>query len=151
MSAPHYYPYARQYAPPPRPPHYAPRNGLGTAALVLGIIGIALCWIPFVGFIGFICGVVGAALGIGGRMRVNKRQATNKGATITGTVLSVIAVIISIAVFVSAANALNQAFLARDVTSAGGVAGVAAPAKTTSNVGEMADVEGLRVTLSNAH
>jgi hypothetical protein len=38
-----YDPYGHQYVPP-RPPQYAPppRNGLGTAALVLGIVGVAL-------------------------------------------------------------------------------------------------------------
>jgi hypothetical protein len=149
MSAPQYNPYARQYVPPQYRLAPEPRNGLGTAAMILGIIALALSWIPFVGFVGFICGLVGVGLGIGGLVRINKRRATNRTSAIIGTLLSVIAVIISIAVFVLAANALDDAFGARDVTSAGAPGDVAGPPKTTFNVGETADVEGLRVTLSN--
>lgn len=37
---------------------------MGTASLVLGIIALVFCWIPFVSFIAIICAIVGLILGI---------------------------------------------------------------------------------------
>jgi hypothetical protein len=133
------------YAPP------APRNGLGTAALVLGIVGIALSWIPFIGFIGFICALVGLSLGIGGIVRANKGGASNRTTAIIGTLLSVIAVIISITVWSAAASAISKAVGPATVTpgSAPAAPGQApAPAQTSFAAGQTADIEGLQVTAS---
>ena len=37
---------------------------MGIAALVLAIIGVVLCWIPFVGWLGVVLALVGLILGI---------------------------------------------------------------------------------------
>jgi hypothetical protein len=37
---------------------------MGTAALVLGILGIVLCWIPVAGWVGILLAVAGAVVGI---------------------------------------------------------------------------------------
>lgn len=70
-----------------------PRNGMGTAALILGILAILTCWIPVVGFV---LGLIALILGVVGRGRVKKLQATNGGAATTGLVLGVLSVIVNI-------------------------------------------------------
>ena len=52
----------------------APRNGMGTAALVLGIVGLVLA-LPI---IGLLPGIVAIVLGIIGVRRANRGEATNR-------------------------------------------------------------------------
>lgn len=94
------YPQYYQYPAVP-PPHYAPqpRNGLGTAGMVLGIVACVLGIIPYTIPVGFVAGVVGLPLACVGRARYNRGEATNKSMTTAGIVLNTIAVV-AIAVFV---------------------------------------------------
>ncbi len=83
------------YPPPqPRPPGYGPApyyplpaaggtNGLAVASLVVGIVGLALCWIPFVG-----AGlpVLALALGAAGLGRA-RATGPGRGPGIAGVVL----------------------------------------------------------------
>ncbi|MFC7343698.1 hypothetical protein [Saccharopolyspora griseoalba] len=39
------------------------RNGMGISALVLGIVGLLFAWIPFVGSLGFVLGILTVVLG----------------------------------------------------------------------------------------
>lgn len=71
------------YDEPPPPPK---TNGLAIAALVLGIIGLLLCWIPFLG-LGL--GVVAIILGLLGL----RRRPAGKGMSIAGLVLGALAVV----------------------------------------------------------
>lgn len=91
---------APEHAPPPR----RPRNGVGVAALVFGILGL----LGAVFVIGGLLGLVAVALGIVGIVRVSKGTATNRGVAITGLVLGLLSVLASIAlvilVFVVFAN-----------------------------------------------
>lgn len=93
---------APTYSAPPasgQGPQFAPqpKNGLGIAALILGIAGIVLGFIPFVGFgLAALLGVIGLVLGIFGILRVKKNVANNKVLSIIGTILSAIAIIVSI-------------------------------------------------------
>jgi hypothetical protein len=74
------------YMPPPATP--TPRNGFGTAALVLGIVGAIFAFIPVIGVIAWPMVIVGLILGILGIQRARKGVATNKGMSIAGTALS---------------------------------------------------------------
>ncbi|GAA4284228.1 hypothetical protein GCM10022261_17590 [Brevibacterium daeguense] len=75
----------------------APKNGFGIAALVLGLIGLALAFIPFLGlFFSIPLGIVGAILGILGLVRVSKGVANNQVMTVIGLVASALAIILSI-------------------------------------------------------
>ncbi len=95
------YPTGSQYGSspyPPPPPGYggAPqqqkKNGMGIAALVLGILSLAL--VIFGGFPGVILGVLAIIFGAVGMSRAKKGRATNRGMAIAGLVLGVLGAII---------------------------------------------------------
>jgi hypothetical protein len=126
------------------------RNGLGTASLVLGIVAIALGWIPFIGLFGFICGVVGIALGIAGIIRASKGFASNRAMAIVGTVLSSVAVIISLLVWLALASAISttaRPFGAMPAAASPQVAVQDSGAQQTRfEAGQTADIDGLVIT-----
>ena len=65
-----------------------PRNGIGTAALVLGIIGLALAVVVFGGLLGLVAVILGmVALG-----RVRRGEATNRGVAWAGIITGVLAI-----------------------------------------------------------
>lgn len=64
-------------------------NGMAIAGLVLGIISIVFCWIPFVGIV---AGVVGLILAVLGRKNCLPTQA---GMATAGLVLSIVGLCIS--------------------------------------------------------
>ena len=83
----------------------APRNGLGTAALVLAIVGlVGSCSV--VG--GLVLGVSAIILGIMGRGRVQRGEATNGGVATTGIILGTVAVLISVALLMFGVRIFNQ-------------------------------------------
>ena len=75
-------------APPPKP-----KNGMGVAALVFGILALLTCWVPVVGLV---LGILAFIFGVIGRGRVRKMQATNGGVALTGLVLGVVSVLLNI-------------------------------------------------------
>lgn len=84
---PQYPPPGPGYYPPPPPP---PQNGFGTAAFVLGLLGLLFSFIPIIGIIAWplvLLALIFAALGLS---RVRAHRATNKGLTIAGLVCAVI-------------------------------------------------------------
>ena len=91
-SAPtHAYPY------PPQPYRPQPKNGMGTTALVLGILALIASFIPLLSlFTAVPLGLLGIIFAIVGFTRIAKGVATNKGATTVGLILSAIAVIVSV-------------------------------------------------------
>jgi hypothetical protein len=74
----------------PQGMHYralgAPDNSMGTASLILGLIGFF--------FFGFIFGTLAIVFGAIGLSKVKHGQATNKGSAMAGLILGVIGVII---------------------------------------------------------
>jgi MmpS family membrane protein len=78
-------------------PHTAPpRNGLGTAGFVLGLVGLVFSPIPFVGVVAWPLVVLGLILSGVGLARVKAGKATNKGLSIAGIVVSVLGLVVSI-------------------------------------------------------
>lgn len=61
-------------------------NGFAVGALVLGLVSLITCWMPFVG--GSL-GATGLVLGVAGLMR-SKRTSSGKGLSIAGLVLSIL-------------------------------------------------------------
>jgi hypothetical protein len=101
--------------PPPRadipPPQVVyvqqtpvPTNGLATAALVLGIIGVVLFWTIWVGIL---LGVLATIFGAIGVSRA-KRGAPNKGMAVAGLVLGILAMIGSVVFTVAVVNVVDD-------------------------------------------
>lgn len=86
-----------------------PRNGLGTAGFVVGLIGFLLSLIPFVGVVAWPLVIVGLILSIVGLLRVKKRVANNKGLAIAGIVLSALGLIACILYTVVTAVVVSDA------------------------------------------
>lgn len=80
------------------------RNGLGIAALVVGLVALVAS-LSVVG--GIVLGLVAIVLGVLGRGRVKRGEADNGGVALAGLVLGAVAVVLSI-VFVVAGVALFQ-------------------------------------------
>ncbi|WP_199038654.1 DUF4190 domain-containing protein [Glycomyces salinus] len=85
--------------PPPPPPPYngdgplydqRPRNGLGTAGLVCGVIAVALSLVPGLNVFTWPLGVLAIVFGAVGWSRANRSQATNKNVAIAGLVLGIV-------------------------------------------------------------
>ena len=80
----------------------APRNGFGTAALLLGIVAILfavlLGWllvgVPFA----VVFGLLAVMFGFVGRGRAKRGEATNGGVALTGVVLGIFSIVVCIAV-----------------------------------------------------
>ncbi|MFG2830771.1 DUF4190 domain-containing protein [Streptomyces sp. NPDC048434] len=102
------------YQPAPQGPTgaHAPqaaRNGLGVAALILGIIG-ALSGIPMILFwLAGPLGILALIFGLVGLSRAKKGQATNKGVAVTGTILGAVALILSVVGVIVTVVAVNKA------------------------------------------
>ncbi|MBY6362530.1 DUF4190 domain-containing protein [Rhodococcoides corynebacterioides] len=78
-------------------PPASPKNGMGIAALILGIISVLAFWT--FGF-GILLGIVAVILGIVGRNRAKRLEATNKGVATTGLVFGILGIIAG-AVFIA--------------------------------------------------
>ncbi len=70
-------------------PAAAPSNGMATASLVLGILGLVTAWIPIVGLVAWIFAPLGLIFGI-----IGLGKPTGKGLAIAGLICSVIALFI---------------------------------------------------------
>jgi hypothetical protein len=81
-----------QAAYPPQPfagGYLPPRNGLGTAALVCGIIAVVLSWTVYVGIILGILAICFGGVGIG---RSTRGEATNRSSALAGLILGIVAI-----------------------------------------------------------
>lgn len=105
----------------------APRNGFGTTALVLGIVGALFAFIPIIGMIAWPLVILGLIFGLLGIARARSGTADNRGVAISGTVLSAVGLVICI-VWASAFSAAVSS------TTPPGSAGAGAPAVTTPAV-----------------
>jgi hypothetical protein len=72
----------------------ARRNGLGTTALVLGVVGLVLVLLLLFSPIGAFLGLLAVLFGILGLMRVNRGEADNRGQTVAGLVTGGLALLI---------------------------------------------------------
>jgi hypothetical protein len=79
-----------------------PRNGTGTAALVVAIGGLLLCW-SVIG--GVVCGVIAVVLGFLGRGRAARHEADNGAIATAGIALGLVGVVASLAFAVTWAYA----------------------------------------------
>lgn len=71
------------------------RNGLGTAALVLGIVGTVLGALLFLFFVVFVLGLLAVIFGLIGRGRAKRGEASNSTAATWGFALGVVSLVLS--------------------------------------------------------
>ena len=126
---------------PPAPPNAA-RNGMATAALVCGLIGVGLAWIPFVVVAGFVLSVLAIVFGVSGLRQANLND-RGRGKAIAGTVLggvgvalSVLGVILSVVVFRELRAFVDPVAHAVDVVDCEVGDGVARVSGTVTNLGD---------------
>jgi hypothetical protein len=91
--------------PPPPPPVAGPyvgpppvrsaSNGMGTAAMVLGIVGLVLGFIPFLFFFAFVCGVLALIFGGIGMSRA-RQTGVGRGQSIAGLILGGVACLLGV-------------------------------------------------------
>lgn len=70
-----------------------PKNGMGIAALVFGVLAllsIVIVWIPFVGILTIVIALLAIIFGVIGRRRAKSLQATNGGVALIGLILGVL-------------------------------------------------------------
>ncbi|MEU3605845.1 DUF4190 domain-containing protein [Streptomyces sp. NPDC035033] len=70
-------------------------NGMGTAGMVLGIIGTCLFW--FYGVPSIVLGVLALIFGILGRKRAHRGEASNGGTATAGVVLGIVSMVLGTA------------------------------------------------------
>lgn len=82
-----------------------PRNGMGIAALVLGVLALlgSIAVFP-----GLLLGVLAVVFGVIGRRRAKRGEATNGGLAIAGAVLGVLALLVSAVVAYLGLSLLNS-------------------------------------------
>jgi hypothetical protein len=87
--------YPSQQYPPAYSPHPwpQPQNGTGTAAMVLGILSLA------VPYIGFICGILAIVFGKQGMNRADARLANNRGQAKAGFICGIVSICLYAAFF----------------------------------------------------
>ncbi|MER5962080.1 DUF4352 domain-containing protein [Streptomyces sp. NPDC002057] len=95
--------------PPTAAPLTPMRNGLGTAALILGIIGTLSGLIPLLFWLAGILGLIALILGLVGKGRVKRGEANNKGVTLTGAILGLAALVLSVVGMVITFTAVSDA------------------------------------------
>ncbi|MGE0546161.1 MAG: DUF4190 domain-containing protein [Kofleriaceae bacterium] len=71
-------------------------NGLAVAGLVTGILGLLMCFIPFLGWILALLGIIFGAVGVN---KANK-GASGKGLAMAGLITGSIGLILGVAIFV---------------------------------------------------
>jgi Domain of unknown function (DUF4190) len=88
------YPPPPQYGGYPPPAPLGPKNGLGTASLIVAIVELITV------FGGVVLGIVAIVLGVIGRGRVKRGEANNGGVALAGIILGVLGFVVSVAAII---------------------------------------------------
>ena len=78
----------------------APGNGLGVAGFVTGLLGLIFCWVPVLGIVLALLGVIMGGVGIA----TGKKKGAPVGLAIAGLVLGIIALIPAIIIISAVAS-----------------------------------------------
>jgi len=81
----------------------APSNGLGTAGSVTGLLGLILFWVPFVGLV---LSVLGVVLG-GTSIASGRRKGAGSGLSVAGLVLGILSLVPGVIVIAAVAGSLT--------------------------------------------
>jgi hypothetical protein len=83
------------------PPATGRRNGMGTAALVLGVVALVLVILLLFSPLGAFLGLLAVLFGILGLIRANRGEADNRGQAVTGLITGAVALLFGILVTIS--------------------------------------------------
>lgn len=97
----------RPYASAPLVPP-SPRNGAGTTALVLAVLGVLVGLVPGAGVLALALGLLAVLLGLLGLGRVRRREATRRGPALAGAGLGAAAVALGVWGLVVVLGAVGQ-------------------------------------------
>ena len=108
-------PYGAQYPVPGQQPMWQPgygypmpvpqsSNGVGIAGFVTGLVGLVLCWVPWLGVLLAIVGVALSGVGIA----QGKKRSMSNGLAIAGLVCGIIGLIPSIIIMVAFLSVATQ-------------------------------------------
>jgi hypothetical protein len=89
------------YPPGGDPAARGRRNGMGTAALVLGVVGLVLVLLLLFSPLGAFLGLLAVLFGILGIVRVNRGEADNRGQAVAGLVTGGIALLVGVFLTIS--------------------------------------------------
>jgi hypothetical protein len=144
-----YPPQQQQYAMPPTQPGVIDPNrvsrhelrhvekgtsGLAIAALVLGIIAVVLSWVPIVNNFAAFLAVIGLVFGIIGIVKTGaKGRKKGRGLAIAGTVLSIVAIIVTFGTQAFYGKTLDKASQSLSSASASISKQAQSPAQQQSN------------------
>jgi hypothetical protein len=79
-------------------------NGLAVAGLVLGILGLVFCFVPFFGWVLAILGIIFGAVGLNKANKVGR----GKGLAIAGLICGAIGLIAGVGIFIAALQAAKE-------------------------------------------
>lgn len=86
----------------------ASTSGLAVTAMILGILAVAFAWVPFLGILAAVGGVVAIVLGGVGMAQTKQGGRRGRGMAITGLVTGIVSVVLAIAVHVAIFQGLPQ-------------------------------------------
>ncbi|MCZ9349161.1 DUF4190 domain-containing protein [Streptomyces mutabilis] len=84
-----------------------PQNGMGTAAMVLGIL--ACCMFCAYGIVSLVLGILAVVFGVKGRRKAERGEANNHGQAQAGFIMGIIGIVLGIAVMALIATAIITA------------------------------------------
>ncbi|MWB97014.1 MmpS family transport accessory protein [Agromyces seonyuensis] len=85
-----------------------PGNGLGLAALIVGIAALVLAVIPFASFGAWVLGLVAVGLAVGGLAVRNRPRGTSIAGLVVGILAVLVVVVISIVTIVGTASVIGR-------------------------------------------
>ncbi|NUR03665.1 MAG: DUF4190 domain-containing protein [Streptomyces sp.] len=88
--------YPQGYGWPGMQPH--PQNGMGTAAMVLGIL--SCCLFCIYGIVSLVLGVLAVVFGVKGKRRADRGEANNRGQAQAGLITGIVGIVLGIATMV---------------------------------------------------
>jgi hypothetical protein len=120
------------------PPAPKTSNGLATAAMVLGIIGVVLAIVPLLGVVGAVTGGVGLALAVPALILARQRN-VGTGKAVTGLVLGIASIMVFVLVTGATVAAVDSAVKGAEKEVAAQQDKSAS--SDTSAAGELKDIE----------
>jgi hypothetical protein len=72
-------------------------NGMAVAGMVLGILALVLCWVPFFDQILALLGIIFSALGVGKANRIGGR---GKGMAVAGLVTAILGLLLGVVLII---------------------------------------------------